>query len=436
MTEPPFAQLMTQTAFDTLLRTTNDYIFIKDVSLVYVACSDMFARSVGLTDAKQVVGKTDYDLFDDGTLAARYVEDDRAVLRSTEPMVSKIEPIPPRGSVKRFSSTSKYPLFDGKGHVIGLMGVGRDITSQLDLTEAQERNELANQLFDGVVEVDLGTGKILRAKGGKWYALIRPYENGDYDDMLERVASRAVCESDAALLRERFGLERLRGDYTGGRTECAQRLCVRMQGDVPCHVEVRCRLYLSKVSRSLRMLAFVRDVNQEVTDQNTLLRDATTDALTGLLNRRAFMDTVRDYITGIGSKSMHALLFIDLDSFKNVNDTLGHMYGDDVLKRAADLFRALFRDSDIIGRVGGDEFAAFIKDIRTPEDIKKRAGAIVEAFKVECGGMSDRSCITCSIGASVYAGDGKTFEQLYVEADKAMYRAKHAGKNKLAFFGE
>ena len=128
-------------AFRTLLENTKDMMFIKDTNLIYVAASPRFARMVGKETVEEVVGKTDFEIFEDQTLARRYVSDDRKVLASNNDLVDYIEPITDENGKARYGSTSKFILRDESGNHIGILGITRDITMDY-LNRQQQQKEL------------------------------------------------------------------------------------------------------------------------------------------------------------------------------------------------------------------------------------------------------------------------------------------------------
>ncbi len=159
------------------------------------------------------------------------------------------------------------------------------------------------------------------------------------------------------------------------------------------------------------------------------------DALTGLPNRAKVMQRFGDIAASFyGNGHESALIFIDLDHFKNVNDTLGHGAGDDLLLQIARRLRKAVRSADLVARLGGDEFLVLVSspDIRSEvEHVYRRIRALV-AEPVLLGGHEVR--ITATLGVSLYPHDGRDIETLMRHADMAMYSAKEHGRNHLAFF--
>jgi diguanylate cyclase (GGDEF)-like protein len=129
-----------------------------------------------------------------------------------------------------------------------------------------------------------------------------------------------------------------------------------------------------------------------------------------------------------------AVLFLDLDGFKAVNDSFGHKQGDWVLTRIGQRLVACVRESDTVARLGGDEFAILLENVSHTKDIlpviSKILKAVAEPFLVQ----NTEACVTSSIGVSVYPMDGTTPDDLIENADKAMYQAKNSGKNAYEFF--
>ncbi|MDE5939920.1 MAG: sensor domain-containing diguanylate cyclase [Lachnospiraceae bacterium] len=160
---------------------------------------------------------------------------------------------------------------------------------------------------------------------------------------------------------------------------------------------------------------------------------ADTDLLTGLNNKLATERKIKDYMAQNPNKQC-MMFMIDIDNFKKINDTMGHAFGDEVLRSLGIQIGAIFRASDIIGRVGGDEFMVFLKDVSTDEAILKEAKKMEVFFKNFQAGEYVKYKATASIGVAVFPQEGNDFETLYKAADQGVYKAKKRGKNQLAFY--
>lgn len=160
-----------------------------------------------------------------------------------------------------------------------------------------------------------------------------------------------------------------------------------------------------------------------------LREKAEMDPMTGLLNKVSMKAAVEECLASSGVGSCHALLMIDTDNFKSVNDTFGHQYGDKIIIFVADSIRKIFRGSDLIGRMGGDEFMVFMKHTTMPIT-EERAAKLNDAIRTRLSEGGQCVNISCSIGISFYDKDGDSYEALYKAADEALYRSKEGGKDR------
>ena len=181
--------------------------------------------------------------------------------------------------------------------------------------------------------------------------------------------------------------------------------------------------------------SLVQDVTERLNTERTIHYMAHHDALTGLPNRRLMQDRLNQAIMQARRKQRHvAVLFLDLDRFKLVNDTLGHDSGDYVLKDVARRLATCVREVDTVSREGGDEFVIVLPDLERPESARIVADKILRALRapVEIGGQEIH--VTPSIGISHYPNDATDVNHLLKHADSAMYQAKDAGRNTVRFF--
>lgn len=157
------------------------------------------------------------------------------------------------------------------------------------------------------------------------------------------------------------------------------------------------------------------------------------DSLTGLHNKDMFEEQLNKSIDEAKNISMLGIVFLDLDSFKSVNDTMGHPTGDYVLKIIANRLSSCLRAEDTIARFGGDEFLILIKNIKSYDELKKVTSRIMDVFEEPMVVQDIEYFITASAGVSVYPVDGENSETLIKNADIAMYRAKTCGKNQCIY---
>jgi len=187
----------------------------------------------------------------------------------------------------------------------------------------------------------------------------------------------------------------------------------------------------------INFVAVKDDITNRKEDEALIIRQATTDHLTGLPNRTLFLDRLNQEISHSKRQStVFAVLFIDLDNFKNINDTLGHAVGDEYLIKISSRLKKCLRSSDTIARLGGDEFVILLRDIENTSSIeattKKVLHSLDEIIKIN----ETELYASCSIGVSIYPTDGEGAEKIIQHADTAMYRAKELGRNNYQFYSE
>lgn len=184
------------------------------------------------------------------------------------------------------------------------------------------------------------------------------------------------------------------------------------------------------------LLGTITDINSDKLILQDLQHQSERDALTNLYNRETATKLIEMYLQGRGENEKGALLVLDIDNFKKVNDQYGHTAGDTILISSGDTIRGLFRADDIIARLGGDEFMVLLKNISDKQAVVRCAEKIVANFQENVASQVPDCNISCSIGAAILPEDGAQFDRLFVNADKALLSAKENGKNQVAFFSE
>lgn len=179
-----------------------------------------------------------------------------------------------------------------------------------------------------------------------------------------------------------------------------------------------------------------RDISERVLALRQLTQQANHDNLTGLSNRSLFLDRLSQAFSQASRRNdRFALLYVDLDGLKKVNDNHGHAAGDELLRSAATRLRQSVREVDTVARLGGDEFALILPDAKKHEDVEKVITKIFQAFQAPVIWQNKQLAIRASIGVSLYPDHADNCEQLIHRADKAMYERKTAGGNGCSFSG-
>jgi len=180
-----------------------------------------------------------------------------------------------------------------------------------------------------------------------------------------------------------------------------------------------------------------KDITERMRDQERLQHMAHHDALTDLPNRNLFLDRLQQALNRARwHQRLVAVMFLDLDRFKNINDTLGHNTGDQLLLQISKRLKSSVRDGDTIARFGGDEFALLLDDIQSDNDVSSLARKLLDTLEDPFRIGQHEFYVTASIGISLFPADGEDAETLLRNADVAMYRAKDLGKNNYQFYSD
>lgn len=347
-----------------------------------------------------------------------------------------VEPLTDENGEARYSSTSKYILSNDKGESIGLLGISKDITREFKIQERFQQE--IQYLFDlpqdayAVIFIDVTDWRII----GQRRQAIHDYEIPLFETM-ERFLSVArddVCDesSEAYGFYHLFSQKYLFDIYNRGQRDLVLEYQRQLTDGNDYWIRDEMKLMTDPKTGHLNMMLIVRDIDERKQEQENLAQAATMDELTGLLNRFGSRQQIEDFLEGPGKDGVHAVFMIDVDNFKMVNDTYGHQEGDVLLSQLAHGIKGCFRESDIVSRIGGDEFFVLAKNMPDHDAIRNRAEELLQvARKIRTTNTTALTYV--SVGISVYPEDGETLDELYVKADEAMYKAKVLGKNQAAF---
>ncbi|MEG2069439.1 MAG: diguanylate cyclase, partial [Acidaminococcaceae bacterium] len=199
----------------------------------------------------------------------------------------------------------------------------------------------------------------------------------------------------------------------------------------------RLDLYLSfdAYGVPVRLVGFISDIDDIKKQSELLATKVQTDPMTGLYNKVAFSAYVEQLLKGFPLER-HALIILDIDNFKGINDTYGHTFGDIILIEACTKLRYLFPEQDFLGRMGGDEFAIFMRNIPSTDSVLKKATELNATFRQTYTNEKKSYHISCSMGIFLVENNHDDFATLFHKADAALYQAKAQGKNQFVLYQE
>ncbi len=161
---------------------------------------------------------------------------------------------------------------------------------------------------------------------------------------------------------------------------------------------------------------------------------ASHDQMTQILNKVSFENELAEILENSPTERQHALIFIDLDDFKGVNDTLGHSFGDLLLTTVGKRLKRVVRKSDLVGRIGGDEFAVFLQNIDGEKSALQRTNLILETLRRKFSFDGNTRDIKSSMGISIFPKHGSDYKELIGKSDLAVYESKRNGKNVVTLY--
>jgi diguanylate cyclase (GGDEF)-like protein/PAS domain S-box-containing protein len=389
----------------------------------YVLCNESNGLIFG-TGPKEALGKTVQDVMA-APYAAEIMEFDRQLLAS--PMVQDIVQVRDGlGKKARVYHLLRAPIFGADGRVDYIM------TSATDITQERARMDelrLASKVFetaaDAIVISD-GDDRVIMVNAA--FSKLTGYDATDIvGQILTESPFRPTDLADAQLRME----QQLREGF--------------VSGEVPRFRKDGTPLSLWLSASNVRnadgtMRNYVRvftDISLLKETQRRLEQLASFDTLTGLPNRRLLHDRLEQALLRASrNKVSTALMFVDLDGFKEVNDTLGHDVGDLLLRRVAIRLATCVRASDTIGRFGGDEFAIVLEGACLRVDCERVSKRIVAALAAPFDLDGHHVSAAASVGIAIYPSDGASAAALLKNADLAMYKSKRMGRNRFQFFAD
>lgn len=333
----------------------------------------------------------------------------------------------------------KYILFfDETGAPYKAIGCYDDMTDDEELRERYKQLKNYRRVFtsDAVIayEVDLDEDNILFFDKESLDTNVGA--GSSFDLFIQEVADKFVHPDFKDEFSRILNRKNLLKVYENGETEVVYEFISNENGIEYRWLRETVRLVRNAGNGHLYAFLYVKNIDKEKNEELMLRKHASRDPLTGLYNRNAFKESVNEYARRAHEEGgLAALIMLDIDDFKNINDTYGHVFGDAVLCMYADEIKKIFRSDDVISRLGGDEFVIFIKNINSKELAMRAAEKLcvgIRSWRVE-GNCSFES--SCSVGVSIYPDHGDDFQALYEKADAAQYNAKKNGKNHCCIYG-
>ncbi len=406
-----------------------ELVYAKDTGGRFLAANDAVALDVGLERAADLIGKTDFDLFP-LDVAQGFFDVEQHIIASGEPMIDMEERRTDAAGAPKWMLTTKMPMRDDHGKIVGLIGVARDITER-KLAEQDWKTERA--LYRAMI--DQVPDYLFVKDSDSRFVVVNRAVAADLGLQPDDLMGKTDFELHRRELAGKFFADEQKVISTGEPLLNLEEFVINPSGKKQWLSTSKVPLR-DEANEIIGIVGICRNINERKHAEDQIRFMALHDVLTGLPNRSLLMDRLTQALLHAERSHTGAtVIFIDLDNFKLVNDSLGHNAGDALLKVMAERMVGCVRATDTVARLGGDEFVVLL--IGQPESplpasavLDKIRAAVTAPVSIE-GRLFH---VTCSIGVAKFPEDGTDPETLLMNADVAMYKAKENGRDNFQFY--
>lgn len=403
-----------------------DLVYAKDRQGRFLAANEAVARRNGLQHGNELLGKTDFDLHS-AAVAQVFFGIEQAIMETGEPMIGMEEELSDETGTSRWIQTSKVPMRNGLGEIIGLIGVARDITER---KRVEQKAEAERSLFRAMI--DQVPDYLFVKDTESRFVIANRAVAADLGRQPSDLIGMTDLDFHQKKYARKFFTDEQRVIRSGEPLIDIEDMVVGSSGEDKWFSTSKVPLRNDQ-NQIIGIVGVCRDITDRKHAEDQMHFMALHDGLTELPNRTLLVDRLEQSILQAERASGRlTLLFIDLDNFKTVNDSLGHNAGDNLLKTIAGRMGKCVRASDTVARIGGDEFVILlVNQTGSASEIKN----IVEKIRATISKpivLDDQPFqVTSSIGVATYPADGTDAKTLMLNADTAMYEAKEAGRDKI-----
>lgn len=288
------------------------------------------------------------------------------------------------------------------------------------------------QLYDNIYELNITANRAVGASTERYFESLGAPKGVPCDQGLRLIAEKQIKEEFREGYIATFKPENVLREYQRGNDHLQYDFMISQDGSDYFWMRIDARIFYCAEDHSIRMYTYRKNIDAEKRKEKRITEQAQLDEMTGLYTKTATERLIRDLLAQ-KPQDMYAFFIFDIDNFKSVNDEFGHAFGDAVIKEFTTIIRRRFRKNDVIGRIGGDEFVAFIPIPRESWAVEK-AKELSKALNTTYTELAASWNLSASIGVALSPKDGATFEVLYRKADIALYETKKRGKNGYTFY--
>ena len=308
-----------------------------------------------------------------------------------------------------------------------------DLARSVESERRSAFQKATEQLFDDIYELDVTNDRPANRAAEEYFESLGAPRGASYTRSLHIVAEKQIKEEFRQGYLETFLPKNVLAAYESGRDELRYEFMISTGGEY-YWLRITACIVKNDVDGSIHMLTYRQNIDAEKRREDHMRQLTMTDEMTDLLTKVATERLIGHRLEEAPER-LHAFFIFDIDVFKEANDLFGHAFGDTVIKSFAETIRTSFRADDIIGRVGGDEFVAFVP-VPSESWAKRKAEVLSRALDRDHEWDGKVWHVSSSIGIALAPRDGCDFETLYRHADEALYRTKERGRKGYTLYGE
>lgn len=418
-----------QQRLELVMNTIPHAIFWKDKNSVYKGCNQYLAQIAGLNSPAEVIGLTDLDMPWAGEEAEQFIKYDRQIMESEKGEFHLMESLVQADGTHILVDTNRVPLRNPAGEIVGILGTFEDVTERKQAEAALYDSEyklraLLESMSEGLIKTN--NEEVIEFVNDR----ICEMTGFSKEELIGRVIYDVLIDGESAQIVKRVNRQRLKGQSS----QYEIRLNTKSGSEI--WVIVGGAPIINVANEITGTMGIFTDITERKLAEEKLLHDALHDSLTGLANRSLFVDHLQLMIERgrRDNADLFAVLFMDFDRFKIINDSLGHAQGDMLLKLVAKRLENLVRSGDLVARLGGDEFTILLAPLDCPENATRVAERILEDLQNPFNLNGNEIFISASIGVAMSTVGYNHAEDMLRDADIAMYRAKAKGKAQYQVF--
>lgn len=413
---------------DTVINTIPDLVWVKDTEGKYITCNRKFERFYN-TSHEKIVGKDDF-AFSTKELAEFFREHDKIAIEADKPMYNEEYLVFADGSYEGTFEAVKTPIKDVDNHVFGVLGIARDISERklkedelqhayADLSAAEELAHVGSWTWDIKKGIFSGSPEACKIYG------VEEFESGGFEQLL-----KVEHPDDREMVKSQL-LEAMKT----GHYESTHRLLIN--GETKW-VSVSAKFFQNEAGEYIKAQGMLQDITTQKLYEIELEKLANYDPLTGLANRTLLLNHLQKLIhRNQRSKKQSALLLIDIDHFRDINDSFGHQMGDELLMQIAQRIPEKIRKEDFAAHLSADEFVIVLENLHSKEDAAHVAKEVMEALSEPyiASNMVELR-INVSTGIVIITEHSKHANELIQFADAALFKAKLEGRNCYRYYSD